>query len=71
MDITIAIAEGKTIAKATAEGKIVAKAIAEDRIIGQFYVTNFERPYLLNNCDSLCFTLLEYNIYMTSSADSR
>ena len=31
MAITIAIAEGKTKAKATAEGKIVAKAITEDK----------------------------------------
>ena len=32
MAIPIAIAEGKTIAKATAEGKTLAKAIAEDKI---------------------------------------
>ena len=36
MAITIAIANGKTIAKATAEGKIVAKAVAEDKILARF-----------------------------------
>ena len=42
MAITIDIAEGKTIARATAEGKILAK------VLGQYNVKNFERSYLLN-----------------------
>ena len=52
MAITIAIAEGKTIAKATAEGKLLAKATAADKILaevlGPFNVKNFEWSYLLS-----------------------
>ena len=48
--ITLAMAEGNIVAKATADGKIVAKAIAEHKIIaevvGQINVKNFERSYL-------------------------
>ena len=51
LNITMAIYEGKTIAKGEAKGKIVAKPNAQDKVtaevLGQFDVKNFDGSIFL------------------------